>query len=334
MDTHTNNSFDIARHVAALMVFFAHHYALSGHNEPIFLGLHSYGPLGVFIFFSISGYLVTKSFFRSNDFLSFMEKRVRRIVPGLLVCSFVLIYFVTPFFMTKSLDAYLFSWNTFKSFLNGPMMLGLRPTALIFEDFIYPRAINASLWTIPIEFSCYLILGIGLLISKKWTTPFLILFFSSIAVLILREIETPVKYKFYQIPLSSSFKFFVIFFFGALLAITESSWVKIKYHLSLIFVLLIFVLNGKPEYSVLGHLSIAGITIILCTTLSDKLINGRFDISYGIYIYSFPVQQIIINKSGLSLYSGMFISLVIIILLASLSWILVEKRFIKRHNLA
>jgi len=72
------------------------------------------------------------------------------------------------------------------------------------------------------------------------------------------------------------------------------------------------------------------ITIFIGVTFSDALIKGRFDYSYGIYIYAFPVQQLCINTLNIGFYTSMILSAVVTIALASLSWHFVEKRFLFR----
>lgn len=77
------------------------------------------------------------------------------------------------------------------------------------------------------------------------------------------------------------------------------------------------------------YILIAFATISLCINIKDPFIKGRFDLSYGIYIYAFPVQQLVINVIGASFYIGMLISAVITIALATASWFLIEKRFLR-----
>ena len=65
----------------------------------------------------------------------------------------------------------------------------------------------------------------------------------------------------------------------------------------------------------------------------EKFIKKIGDCSYGIYIYSFPLQQILMNLfPSLDQKKLISISLPISILLGFLSWRFVEKKFLKRSS--
>ncbi|WP_375540924.1 acyltransferase family protein [Klebsiella pneumoniae] len=68
----------------------SHHFALNGLPEPKIFGSTKLGTLAVIIFFSISGYLITSSFINSKTTISYIKKRVLRIFPGLIACSFIM----------------------------------------------------------------------------------------------------------------------------------------------------------------------------------------------------------------------------------------------------
>ena len=55
------NNLDALRLFAAMLVLVGHSYIFMGVTDPIFLAAVPLGPLGVSIFFVISGYLVSES---------------------------------------------------------------------------------------------------------------------------------------------------------------------------------------------------------------------------------------------------------------------------------
>src|SRR5437764_7651545 len=87
-----HNNFDLLRLVAAVSVIFSHAFLLaenSQDHDPLMIltgGQTILGLVGVFMFFTISGYLVTQSFDNTPSPLVFLAKRGLRIFPGLIVC--------------------------------------------------------------------------------------------------------------------------------------------------------------------------------------------------------------------------------------------------------
>src|SRR5258708_10875254 len=99
-----DNNFHRIRMFGAAAVIFSHSFLLADQNEarePFvrLLGAHNIaGIYGVLIFFIISGYFVTRSYVRSASPLDFLQKRVLRIFPGLIVCALILTFVVAPLF--------------------------------------------------------------------------------------------------------------------------------------------------------------------------------------------------------------------------------------------
>lgn len=85
----------------------------------------------------------------------------------------------------------------------------------------------------------------------------------------------------------------------------------------------------------LSPVTIAMVPIIIITlglSFHDPLIKGRFDISFGVYIYAFPIQQIMINYIHGHFLLTIAISVLLTTSFATLSWIVVEKRFLLKNN--
>lgn len=105
----------------------------------------------------------------------------------------------------------------------------------------------------------------------------------------------------------------------------------VKYMIILTSYACIFISLNYGIYSEILNLSLPFLVFIFCVPINDKIISGRFDISYGIYIYAFPIQQIIINRTNLGFYTGMISSFILTSLLVTASWNLIEKRYVYRH---
>jgi len=319
------NSFDLIRHFAAFLVLFSHHFPLSGRPEPSVPSWDTFGFVAVVIFFSISGYFMPKSFSNSAGFLEFMVKRCKRIFPGLFVCSIIMVYVIGLIFTTASAYDYLFSTDQFKTiFLFTAFMGNTIPT--VFSDFTYKNAINGSLWTLPIEFLCYIIIGSALSLLNSWKTIVCLLLAACIATATLGA--KWVDFVVFSVPMSYLSLFGIAFCTGSLMSMTRKSWKNYRIPMVAISLLLIWLLRGRPEVQILGTASIAVITIIIGLSVRDKLIHGRFDVSYGVYIYAFPIQQLVINCVTRDFWLGMFISALLTIVAGALSYKYVEKPFL------
>ena len=316
-----NNLFDIIRLLSAIAVVISHHYALSGLPEPkLFRGL-SVGHCAVLAFFSISGYLVTQSFDRSKSFFDFSKKRILRIFPGLIVCITLVVFFITPFFSTETPTNYLINILKTKDIIKILFFLEDRiPT--VFDEAILKNHIFGSIWTLPYELWCYLILGVSLRIKNHKGT-IMILLLSCLLIYNLYSPRPQIVVLRNIIP--SYFGLFgTAFFFGALTA-------KIT-HKKLIFLLSVLVvsyiiasINLISNPIIFQYLYISSLVLLISLSFSERLIMGKFDYSYGIYIYSFPIQQVILNYTDLAFFPKLLLSLLVTISLAAFSWHYIEK---------
>lgn len=320
-----NNSFDLIRHFAAFLVLFSHHFALSGLTEPIFLHWDTFGFVAVVIFFAISGYFMPRSFTHSGNFVVFMAKRCRRIFPGLIVCSFLMVYLIGTLFTSEPVFHYLFSLSTLKTSIMY-IAFSSRPIPGVFSDFFCKGVINGSLWTLPVEFASYVIIGIVLSYMNSWKSVLPLLLLCIVITLVLTK--TGKNYGFYSIPLNYLALFGIAFTGGALMSMTQNHWYEKRAYLAIAAVVVLIVSQGRLEMQVLGTLSLAALTIIVGVSFQDKLINGKFDISYGIYIYAFPIQQLVINLLTPHFGLSMVIALAITLCVAFLSYRFVEKPFL------
>lgn len=130
------NNFDALRLIGAFLVLISHQFALSGRWEPRLIGDHSFGNLGVLIFFSISGFLVTSSWLNDPHILRFVARRALRLAPALCVSI--------PLTLTVILALGL------NGFPENPRHLT-----------------NGSLWTIKYEIACYALLLVAGVATRR-----------------------------------------------------------------------------------------------------------------------------------------------------------------------
>ncbi len=302
MDRHSNN-FDFLRLIFALFVIITHSYHLLVLPQQDFLsnitkGQLSFSHLGVCGFFTISGYLIFKSLIRSKNATQFLKKRILRLFPGLsvvLVFSIILGAFVTRLSFASyftSLRTYLYlpanlSLYRLQDFLPG-----------VFEKLPFKNAINGSLWTLPYEFACYLTI---LLLLPFKTKPhivkllvvgaFFLFFFSKLFLVnIISKFDFVLSGKYIL-------EFGGYFVSGSVLAMLQINNFKYKGPLAFFALVLSILFLHFFIFDYFSFITLP-VTIIAFGLLKTPYISSISkhigDLSYGIYIYAFPVQQTLI----------------------------------------
>lgn len=315
---HRQNNFDFLRILAAFLVLISHQYALNGLPEPAIFQM-SLGTFAVLIFFSVSGFLVSQSWRQDSDALRFLAKRFLRIWPGLVVVTLLAAFVLGPLVSSADVSTY-FASPELKDFLRNLKVVTVRYFLPgVFETNVYPRAVNGSLWTIPLEVRCYftlLVIGVLGLMTKR---PLVLLGTLLFGLYYFGIAPDPQNYQYH---------FGLYFFSGACLDLYRREWEERPLYLLAAAgaIALVTYAFGADRVALLFMIPVLTVYI---GTRSTPVLNsfGRFgDISYGIYIYAFPVQQTVLWAVGkeFPFLSGLLLAAVMTILCALLSWHLVE----------
>lgn len=325
-----DNAFDFLRLFAAFLVFFSHHFALSRLPQPLFLNWDTYGFVAVAMFFAISGYFMPGSFSNSANLIVYLTKRCLRIFPGLIVCSFLICYGIGTAFTKEPVLSYLCDPETFKTMVSYIAFLG-KPIPGVFDDFLLKGDINGSLWTLSVEFLSYIILGIALCYSNSWKSVFPLFLASSVITLLIKAGFIP-NISFYTVPLNYLALFLIAFTTGSLLSQTQRQWFPVRIPMAGLSLFCLFALKGHVEIFVLGTASLAVLTILVGVSFKDRVIQGKYDISYGFYIYAFPIQQMVINRITQAFWPSFVIALFLTVVAGFLSYKYVESPFLYAHK--
>ena len=170
---HRDNNFDDLRVLAAAMVMLTHSWALVKRaDEPIAeitFGSLAGGPLGVWMFFAISGYLVCQSYIVRRNLLAFVEARVLRIYPA-FAARIVFGVAVGAVATTLPLSEFIRHSQTWDYFRNN-LLFELRYSLPgVFATNPYPNAVNGSIWTLPAETMLYVLvalLGVTTVLARR-----------------------------------------------------------------------------------------------------------------------------------------------------------------------
>ncbi|TAL37329.1 acyltransferase family protein [Phenylobacterium sp.] len=304
-------------------------------REPLkaLFGTISLGELAVDGFFLISGYLITASFM--SDPKSYLPKRVLRIYPAFVFCFLACVLVVAPL---GGVDLRALSMGEWVK-LGGQMLLLKTPDSLgVFPGLAIP-ALNGSMWTISYEFRCYLLaalLGVlgfyrrrGLYLALTMMLLAANFAFLTPAGGVLEQLARPFNALLGQpqeaIRLTSVFmcgaclKLFPIDYQGRFAALAA---------VALIPALFVPVLAGVA-LSTLGAYVLFWVAFKV-TWKPLRTINAKDDISYGLYLYAWPVGNLLLFYwRDLNLVAHGLLTLAVSVLLGFLSWHLLEKHFMK-----
>lgn len=285
------SSFDAIRLFAAFAVLVSHHFALAGRQEPI---VPSFGTLGVSaltIFFVISGYFVASSWDREPDAQRFFTKRALRIFPALVIVVAVSIVIIGSAETNLSLGDYATSVATWTYWKNAAVIFGIQfDLPGVFTSSTFP-VVNMSLWTLPVELIMYSIVaiaGIALQGFVRWAYPVLAMIFA-VAWFVVPGDEFGSSLQLLNLG--------VFFLVGA----TVHSYGLLK-HVSpavlpvLVLVVAFAAVQGGPGTKLLLWAAFPVLVLGLGALPSrvGTSVTTMGDISYGVYLWAYPIQQIVI----------------------------------------
>lgn len=322
------NSFGLLRLLASLLVVYTHSFPMamgSKFHEPL-IGLpFSLGTVGVFIFFSISGILVTKSFVRSHNITYFLVYRASRIFPALIVCLLLCAFVIGPLVTRLTLPEYFSSSSLWSFLLRDLLLLGNVQTALpgVFHNNPLPSAVNDPVWTLVWELRAYMLLAFGCMLLSVKRSPVMgsVLFvLAALNSLFLMEVSKPSL-------------LFVLFFLSSALYLLKLR-TEPALMLAGILILLIFMTHGTPMFDVFFCGGVAITTFLVGFSEFGKAdFLDKYDLSYGLYIYSFPVGQMLVFIFAISNpWLLLVLNIIVAAILAMLSWLYIEKPILDRKS--
>lgn len=342
VEARTTNAFGFLRWFFAALVVVTHAVPIGGFpvDDDVLVRWSqeriSLGTLAVLGFFTISGLLVTQSWVRTRDVRRFGWKRFLRIMPGYWVCLVVVTAVLAPI-------AWLRENHTLAGYLHaspGPIAFAVKDSMLfqrqpsIGDLFVHSPlarveapALNGSAWTLPYEVLCYAALAgvalIGLRRRSVWTVGGLAaLGWAGVVVTHYAPGSA-----FAGILRSTSAWPFVALFFTAALAGVHDSVRRWFLRLGP-YALVAFILLMRTDLWWIALGLIVPAVLWLGEALPWHTFDRHGDISYGTYLYAFPLQMLLadfgVNQLGYPAFT--VVCLVAASAAGWVSWHLVEKR--------
>jgi peptidoglycan/LPS O-acetylase OafA/YrhL len=320
-----DNNFNLLRMVAAAAVLVSHSWPIAlgaGSAEPLVHATgYKLGTAAVILFFTTSGFFITKSFDTRSSALDFTVARVARIFPALFVVLFLSAFVLGPLLTTLPLLTYLSEWHVW-TYL--PRNLLLVPTSQWHLPGLFERnpipAVNGSLWTLFYEAACYaLVAAVAWLgLSRPTTFPLvLVLALGLVLGVEQREIGNV---------LARTSVLFLPFALGAG-AYVYRRFVPVSFPLAAALVGLAVLTRSTPLYPITYAVALAyaALWFGFARLPGLRAYNRLGDFSYGVYVYAFPIQQAVVALFGVA--DPVLLALVSfppVLLMAILSWHLVE----------
>ncbi|MEC7764091.1 MAG: acyltransferase [Pseudomonadota bacterium] len=289
-------------------------------------------PVGLILpmFFALSGFLISGSLMRVASIREFLVLRVMRIVPALAVEIVLSMLLIGALFSTLPLGEYFTHPDTLSYLKNiyGHIHYFLPGT---FQD-LPQQAVNASLWTIPYELECYLAIVLLWLFrvirSRSALIGFVVV--AQLYVVLNAVLQGDVM------PITRHVDGRVLvlsFLYGVALYAWRDKVILSGRYVALALVAAGFMLMDPVGTYFVG-LPAAYLTVWLGLMNPRKVgLIASGDYSYGLYLYSFPIQQAIAHAMGDT--RNWLISFVWTMLLAGLcaafSWHVVEKPILKQR---
>ncbi len=325
------NNFDLLRLLAAASVIFSHAFLLGEGRqdiEPLMIltgGQTILGVVGVFVFFVISGFLVTMSFEETASAPRFLAKRALRIYPGFIVCLLVSALVLGPFVSSLPVAETISASPTPGGTWHGNLLMDADQNSLPgvwFSGFAAGNVVDGPLWTLPCEILMYLmVLALGM--ARLLRLP-------AIALLIVAGLVC-VWFDTTSIDgvLPSAGWLLPFFASGMALYRLKDSGI---FRPTVALVACAGLVLSAAAHLFLLLFPIFGGYLVIYLALEKRLPfvpAARWgDLSYGLYIYGWPVEQVVVRLSGGQAPWGKVfaISLPVAAACAFLSWHLVEKR--------
>lgn len=344
----SKNSVTFIRYLLATLIVVSHSFYVGnfyGGKDPFRFKafINSYENLGgiaVASFFILSGYLITGSYIRINSIFRFLWHRFLRIFPGFWLCLFISVFMLGSF-------VYLSTYKKLTDYSSYPidspygyiinnftLIINQTNIANLFGNNPVPFRFNDSLWTLSYEFICYLSIAflgvIGILKkSRKIVLGLFVALWLTFNMFFTKESMVSSNYILFR-----TFELFTYFYMGSVFYLFRDKIIINK--TILLFLLLISTIFIYYQLFFLIAPFLIGYILFIMIIIIPFNNFGRFgDFSYGLYLYAFPVEQMLafykFNNYGFIPFISA--SLFLGTILAAISYWLIEYPCLKLKNI-
>ncbi len=327
------NALNSWRLALAMLVIVFHAFPLTGRDVPFPPARQLLREVGVDGFFAISGFLIVASWLGNPRLRNFFVARAFRILPGFYTCLIVTAFVIAPIGMAlqggPASDLLLST---------APIEYVLKNSAVWMFQFDVGRtplgipwsgAWNFSLWTLIWELLCYVavaVLGVVGLLRRRWLLPAAMVVALSCAAVISYTTSYSGLGPHLGPPEVEAGRFAVMFLAGALVY-QFRNMIPARWSLVGVSVVIVLAAGMLPDYRLIAAVPLAYAVIVSGALIRAERFRLRTDLSYGLYIYAFPIQQLLVicGLGSVNPVAFMALSALATLPIAALSWIMVEK---------
>ncbi|MFM7134620.1 MAG: acyltransferase family protein [Planctomycetota bacterium] len=334
-----DNNFNLLRMVAATAVLVSHSFAIhsgDARQEPlkgaVGVGL---GGLAVDVFFVASGFLVTASMVKRGSVADFIRARAYRIYPAAVVVCLLTVFVLGPAVTTVELSRYFSASATWEYLAKCSTFIAGVSFNLpgVFESNPFAATVNGSLWSMRWELRCYALLVVfwvvaGWLGSRRAAWYERTVVAVAIGALVMATVQriTPVLP---NLPIGLLGMFMV----GGAMHVFADRIALPRWGGPVALLAIMVAGAASPTAFALTWMLAAPYLVLWCAYVPGgpiRAYNRVGDYSYGVYLYAFPVQQLLIMLApeiGILPYT--LLTFAIVLGFAALSWHFIEKRWLR-----
>ena len=290
-----DNNLNLLRLLAASLVVTSHSFALlfgssNYSGEPLSVltdGRLSVGGLAVGVCFLFGGYLIAKSCETSATAGTYFRKRCLRIFPELVIVVVAITFIIGPVVSTLDVETYLKSPETY-IYLRNIVLIPTHSLPGVFSNNPYPDVVNGSLWTLPVEFICYVLTYVAFRLTRFDRKKY--------ALLCVPPLFCVAAYFLFCFPAQLSvIRAILLFWIGVTLYVYRD---KIPYngtgYAAAVPAFILLTLLGLPTVAMLVMFPPAMFFLAYgIKKWQAKLLN--VELSYGIFLWGWPVGQTIVQ---------------------------------------
>ncbi len=320
-----HNALTTWRLVLAIGVIFWHTWPLTGRHIDVVPATRLLGEIFADGFFAVSGFLITAAWLRRPYLKEYWAARALRIFPGLWVCLTLIAFVIAPIAASvRNIDLSLSS--EIQYVLNNAALnvnyTGIDGTP---SDVPMPDVWNGSIWTLFFVLVCDVmvsVVGFLGLLKRRWTIPTLFTF-----ALCWSAYVSYSDHAQGELPTMSQAmaRFILVFLTGAMFFQYQNK-IPANWWLVGLSITVVAASGWIQNYRLIGAVPLAYMIIVSGALIRKARLTN--DLSYGVYIYAFPVQQFLVmcGLAGLNPLVFFIVATATTLPLAAFSWFLVEKR--------